>query len=358
MKRIVSLTSLAAVCAILAVGTPRLVQADDTSARDIVVESAKKVKNKDSKLKISVWSDREDNTYELGDEASFFFKAAQDSYVTLFNIGTSGKVTVLYPNKWSKDNFVRSGRVYKVPPKNAGYTFKMSGPAGTEVLKAIVTKEKHDFRDVMRETGDFYAPKDDGASFIERDIVPTLKKKNKSEWGEYTKLISTVADRRARPDRTTRDEDEDEDVSAQAFDVNLWSDRDSYRKGDQASFFVRCNDDCYLTLVDFSTSGDVRILFPNQHDSKNYLKAGKTYRIPGRDAKEGYKIQGPAGTEVIRAIATREDVPIFGARFAYESGPYESWDRDAAARDIQIVEDKGKAKPSDFAEAVLEIDIR
>src|SRR5688572_30012080 len=152
MRRMGLLASLAAFGTTILVGG-QIVRAADSAERDIVVESAKKISNKDSKLKVSVWADREDSTYEIGEEAVFFFKADQDSYVTLLNVGTSGRITVLFPNKWDKENYVRAGKVYRVPPEDAGYKFQMGGPAGTEVLKAIATTDEHDFRKVMQQHG-------------------------------------------------------------------------------------------------------------------------------------------------------------------------------------------------------------
>ena len=81
-------------------------------------------------------------SFKIGDMINIKFKSSKDCYLTLLNIGTSGKLTILYPNSLHKDNFIESGKLYEIPGDEYGFEYQLSGPAGTEKLKAIVTESK------------------------------------------------------------------------------------------------------------------------------------------------------------------------------------------------------------------------
>jgi len=102
-------------------------------------EGLQDIKNPKPGFKVELWADRKDATYKVGDEVAFFFKASKDCRVTLFNVGTSGKVQIFFPNKYQKDNLVKAGKEYRFPAKEAEYLFRLKGPAGEDLVKAIAT---------------------------------------------------------------------------------------------------------------------------------------------------------------------------------------------------------------------------
>lgn len=57
----------------------------------------------------------------------------RDAYVYLVDVDAAGKVTVLFPNIYAKDNFVKAGTVHEMPAPNL-YRLQVSGPAGTELV--------------------------------------------------------------------------------------------------------------------------------------------------------------------------------------------------------------------------------
>jgi hypothetical protein len=83
-------------------------------------------------------------SFKIGDTINIKFKSSKDCYLTLLNIGTSGKLTILYPNSLHKDNFIEAGKLYEIPGNEYGFEYQLSEPAGTEKLKAIVTESKVD----------------------------------------------------------------------------------------------------------------------------------------------------------------------------------------------------------------------
>ena len=67
-------------------------------------------------------------------------------------------------------------------------------------------------------------------------------------------------------------------------DVSLETDRDSYRLEDLITFTIRPQKNCYVTLLNWGSSGDLTQLFPNKFSEENRLVAGRTYTFPPRQA--------------------------------------------------------------------------
>ena len=60
----------------------------------------------------------------------------------MLDVSPNGNITVIFPNKFHKDNFIESGVTYQFPSPDYGFEFKVAGPAGLERIKAIVTLNK------------------------------------------------------------------------------------------------------------------------------------------------------------------------------------------------------------------------
>ena len=86
---------------------------------------------------IKVWTSK--NEYQIGEKLVFHVKSDADTYLTLLDISSNGDTTVLFPNAYQKDNFLRGGRTYKIPAEDHGFTFDVKGPPGLERIKAIAT---------------------------------------------------------------------------------------------------------------------------------------------------------------------------------------------------------------------------
>ncbi|HAJ32620.1 MAG TPA: hypothetical protein DCK79_04530 [Candidatus Atribacteria bacterium] len=64
---------------------------------------------------LRLWLDKErGTTYAPGERIKIFFQASQDSFVTLYNYDTEGRVKIIFPNQYSPHNFVRAGQIYSV----------------------------------------------------------------------------------------------------------------------------------------------------------------------------------------------------------------------------------------------------
>ena len=84
--------------------------------------------------------------YNIGDVLNVTATVDQDCCLTLLDIGSSGNIIVLFPNKHQPDNHLRAGIPIQIPA--AGYKIRVGGPAGTETIKAIATLEPLEFSEL------------------------------------------------------------------------------------------------------------------------------------------------------------------------------------------------------------------
>ena len=110
-----------------------------TSSYDLVVDKLYFKEEEDQIFNIDVWTDKKE--YEIGDALNILFKSDRDCYLNLLDIGTSGKLTVLFPNSFNSNNFIKGGRTYSIPRDFGKFTIDVVEPVGVERIKAIATLE-------------------------------------------------------------------------------------------------------------------------------------------------------------------------------------------------------------------------
>ena len=99
--------------------------------------------NDDGRTKINITLGLDKEKVGPGDIVKVHFKADTDCHLTLIDIGTSGKMTRLWPNQFSgSDNLVKAGKSYSFPGPNDRFQFKVSGPEGLERIVAVATTKK------------------------------------------------------------------------------------------------------------------------------------------------------------------------------------------------------------------------
>jgi len=112
--------------------------------------------------------------YGIGDKIVVYFMADMDCYLTLFNIGTSGKLTILFPNYLFQNNFITANKIYAIPGKEYPFEYELSGPPGVEKIKAIATTSKRNLVDFEFSKADFFHTVESGIAA--RDISIVAKK--------------------------------------------------------------------------------------------------------------------------------------------------------------------------------------
>ncbi|MBI5748555.1 MAG: DUF4384 domain-containing protein [Nitrospinae bacterium] len=148
------------------------------------------------------------------------------------------------------------------------------------------------------------------------------------------------------------------EVSEEKIKIDLWTDQKSYKIGEKLTVNFKADRDCYVTLVDVGTSGNVHILFPNRFSSGNKVKANEVYSVPAKG--DGYKItvNGPSGTEIIRAIATLKPISFIDIDFSGTRSIFKSVDKNVPSftRDLSI--EASETPSSNLGENLIKIEIK
>jgi len=111
------------------------------------------------------------NQYRVGDRISLSFTTNRDAYVTLVNVGTSGEVTILFPNRFSGSHGVKAGKTYMVPEAADSYELQVKGPPGVELVYALATLKPVVFLPTdFQSSGRTFQSVTDRASSFTRDI--------------------------------------------------------------------------------------------------------------------------------------------------------------------------------------------
>ena len=109
--------------------------------------------------------------YRIGDRIVVYFRSDRDCYLTLFNIGTSGKLTILFPNYLFQNNFTRADRIYAIPGDEYPFEYELSGPPGVEKIKAIATTSKLNLMDFEFSKEEFFHSVESGVAARDISIV-------------------------------------------------------------------------------------------------------------------------------------------------------------------------------------------
>ena len=106
------------------------------------------------------------------------------------------------------------------------------------------------------------------------------------------------------------------------FEIGLMSDHkdNTYQIGEDIHLFFATNRDCYMTLINISSDCKVKVLLPNPIQKDNLAKVGFIYRIPSESAKFKFKAGKQVGEEVVKAIATLDDIQLFDPKILKGEG--------------------------------------
>jgi hypothetical protein len=89
-----------------------------------------------------IWTAKD--AYAINESIEFFFSVNRDAYVYIFNTDAAGITSQIFPNYWDQSNYIRAGRVYKIPtysPDN--YHFRIAEPAGSESVTIMATADRY-----------------------------------------------------------------------------------------------------------------------------------------------------------------------------------------------------------------------
>ena len=155
------------------------------------ISTLKDMKKSSKEFELEIWAEKVDEgikksgVFKIGDKIRILFRAGRNCYLTLINLGTSGKLTVLFPNFYCVDNFVIANRTYAISGENYPFDYDLTGPRGIERIKAVATVTKRDLLDLELKEHDIFHRTDHITAAKDISIVQKrVKKLPGKDWAE------------------------------------------------------------------------------------------------------------------------------------------------------------------------------
>ena len=115
------------------------------------------------------------------------------------------------------------------------------------------------------------------------------------------------------------------------FKLKSSLDREYYKHGEEMTISVTPSIDCYLNILNFSSNDSVYILFPNTLLENNFVKASEKFLLPSEEHRErgirfrvGLLPGKEEDLEMIKILATKENIPFTALSSISTIGTYES----------------------------------
>lgn len=109
-------------------------------AQDVTKPSSKIAIRPVPDFNIEVWIDKGcGKSYTVGENITIYFKSNKDCYLTLFEFSPGGRIRLLLPNRYRKDNFFKANREYAIPSASDKFRFEVTRPLGRATIRATAT---------------------------------------------------------------------------------------------------------------------------------------------------------------------------------------------------------------------------
>lgn len=124
-----------ALIAFLWLGLSGINFAQGPSSEEVEKMKSIQIINPHPAFSLRLWLDKERGaTYAPGERIKISFQASRDSFVTLYNYDTEGRVKIIFPNQYSPHNFIRAGQTHSVEG-----LIKPSTRPGSEYIQGFAT---------------------------------------------------------------------------------------------------------------------------------------------------------------------------------------------------------------------------
>ena len=326
------------------------VRAEDSLLRDLSAEQATAFQAgtpAPGSLRVSAWVDRHDLTYARGDAVRIFVKTNEDAYVTIVNVGPSGKVTHLFPNAFQQSNRVAANRTFEVPSGNGGSRINVSGPVGAELIKVFVSSEpikiipesqlvgSGAFRslaggvsDLVRNLEVTAATPASGKFAISNLVIKTISSRRASNAGNSAFVVAQAAKPAlAQPAPSTMTSEavppapgsssstpSNQPIAPstaigqleQPFPLLIAADKTAYRAGQKITLAVTSFRSCRLTVLDIDANGAVRVLFPTREAQNVQIQPMQTIIVSGESSPVPLQASDPSGQKQVLAVCSSD----------------------------------------------------
>jgi len=79
--------------------------------------------------------------YTIGDPLQLSFAVNAPMYIRMYSVSSTGEITQLLPSSAVPERPLQPGRAYRAPAEGAGYSWDISGPAGTDKILAVASTQ-------------------------------------------------------------------------------------------------------------------------------------------------------------------------------------------------------------------------
>jgi hypothetical protein len=316
VRSFVKLSTVLSICAICSIWSAFAQEESDLSAEQARAYHAGQPRP--GSLSITTLLSRADATYGVGETLRLAVKSNEDAYITVFNVGASGKITQLFPNGYQADNRIKAGETLEIPSAASESRIKVTGPVGIELVKIIATSkpvavvpDAH-----FQPSGGLFRTLSEGTEALDRDLsVVSADQQQDLKVAIVHQLIKTVPARPAGAAAPTglviptfgillAGKPAASDV-AQRFPLLLAVDKPSYRTGEPITMAITTLKPCYLTVIGTDNSGRTRRIFPSVALPAQQIAGQQTVMLSGGTSPQTL-VAGKPGKETIRAVCTTE----------------------------------------------------
>jgi Domain of unknown function (DUF4384) len=352
MESIMRVSLLAILLGLTLMNTGEL-RAEDSILRDLSAEQATAFQAgtpTPGSLRVSTWVDRHDLTYARGDAVRIFVKTNEDAYVTMINVGPSGKVTQLFPNAFQQSNRVAANRPLEVPSANGSSRINVSGPVGAELIKVFVSSEPIKVIPESQLVGSgAFRSLAGGVSDLLRnlEVSATAPAGGQSKFAISNLVIKTISSRRASnaanpafvvaqgsqpapaqqapspapseavppapasPSSAPSNQPPSAPSSAigqleQPFPLLIAADKTAYRVGQKITLAVTSFRSCRLTVLDIEANGTIRVLFPTREAQNAQVHPMQTVILSGESSPVMLEASDPPGQKQVVAVCSAD----------------------------------------------------
>lgn len=97
-----------------------------------------------ARFDVAIRLDKPTPRYRIGEHLTLRLQAEKSCYLTIFDVGTSGNVTLLLPNRYRSDTRIEAGKAIEFPGEGDGFEYEVTGPTGVDRIVVVATLEKVD----------------------------------------------------------------------------------------------------------------------------------------------------------------------------------------------------------------------
>ena len=123
--------------------------------------------------------------YQLNDYLTLRVLVTDDAYIVILNWDSIGKLTLLFPNTYQQNNFVKAGTIHAFPDPQSDFDFLLSGPPGVERFKVIAFRNAVDsaaITEFFPEDSDFQSIPNTQRLEVEEKILTYLYQLKPADW--------------------------------------------------------------------------------------------------------------------------------------------------------------------------------